>query len=211
MLYSMSSSTGMPVGQQLCACDTKTPTLLSSHQPCAGISVVDKYTIMVDDSNHNGTHAWTNTTTRMTHGHAEAQRLFRELGKELGYKTARRFTSATPTDGVWMRPIGFGPMKEIPIAAIEVAVSEGRKSWRGSIATLELVSPAIGILLLQDEEITRRLLRTGVRESSVMVQIARTLELISEDASRSRQRIEVMVMGQLRYQHRVYAERRLSA
>jgi hypothetical protein len=92
------------------------------------------------------------------------------------------------------------------VVALEVAASETPKVWRGSIAVLEEVSLALGILLLQDEQMRRRLVREGVKPEIVDGLIADTLTTMRTTALRARQRIQVMTMAELRYQHRVYEE-----
>jgi len=89
----------------------------------------------------------------MRSGHHEAQVLFERLGQQLGYRARRSWTRQYPTDGVWLLDASHVGFDELPVAALEVVVSETGKALRGSISTLEMVSPALGILLVQDQEI----------------------------------------------------------
>ncbi len=137
----------------------------------------------------------------MSSGHAVAQRLFLEIGARRGYMTQQSYSSDAPTDGIWLTKGGFASVDRIPVAAIEVVASESLKTWRGSIATLEEVSPSIGILLLQDEEIFRRLVRKGMEADEAKRSLERTKIMMQQAAARSRQRIIVMTMPELRCQH----------
>jgi hypothetical protein len=138
----------------------------------------------------------------MRYGHKEAQRLFDELGNGLGYETRRSFSRAYPTDGVWLVRTGR-PYGELPFVALEVVVSEGAKSTRGSISTLELVSPALGVILIQEEEIRRGLIARGADSETVERKLAQQSERVHELAARSRQRLQIWNMEQLRRQHRL--------
>src|SRR5262245_12601619 len=97
----------------------------------------------------------------MRNSHRQAQEMFLELGRLQGFAVRRQFSIAYPTDGVWLTKAGHGEEAGLPIAAIEVVVSESPKTILGSIATLENVSPAIAIVLVHEDEISRRLLRLG--------------------------------------------------
>jgi hypothetical protein len=128
----------------------------------------------------------------MTSGHREAQALFEDLGRELGYTVKRSFSRRHPTDGIWM-PGGRGPRYcAIPVIAMEVIVSESRKTMRGSLVTLECVSPALGIFLVHEEEMRRRMIRRGVHPDTAVARIAAIREHALELAAGSRQRVEVV-------------------
>lgn len=97
----------------------------------------------------------------MRPGHSEAQVMFEKIGVALGHETRRSWSISAPTDGVWLTKTEIAELGELPIAAIEVIVSESPKSIRGSALTLAEVSPAVGILLIHEQEIRRGLLRAG--------------------------------------------------
>ncbi len=143
----------------------------------------------------------------MTNGHAVAQDSFLEIGRALGFIPRRTFSETAPTDGIWLLPMSIGRFRELPVAAIEVVASEGLKTWRGSIHTLEVVSPAVGYLLLQDEEVRRRLARSGKNDSEIEATLGRTLDQMREAVAQTRQRIEVLQMENLRYLHRLYVKK----
>ncbi len=135
----------------------------------------------------------------MRPGHREAQEMFEQLGKALGYQTRRSWTRSHPTDGVWLNPghdtLGFG---YLPVVAIEVLVSEGAKTSRGSLATLTAVSPAVGVLLVHEEEIRRGMLRKGTSSEAADAVIgARRADLL-DAANRTSQRIAIWTFSQLR-------------
>jgi hypothetical protein len=125
--------------------------------------------------------------------------MFEQLGKAMGYQTRRSWTRSHPTDGVWLNPghdtLGLG---HLPVVAIEVLVTEGAKSSRGSLATLTAVSPSVGILLVHEEEISRGMLRKGISREAVDAEIeARRADLL-DAANRTPQRIVVWAFSQLR-------------
>src|SRR6266508_597833 len=95
----------------------------------------------------------------MRSGHNEAQAMFQQLERRLGYRCRRTWTQAHPTDGVWLLYTFHLGHDVLPVAALEVAVTETGKPLRGSTATLDIVSPALGILRIQDQEIRRGLIR----------------------------------------------------
>lgn len=115
----------------------------------------------------------------------------------MGYETRLTFTREWPTDGVWLQGGEFGPLRGQPIVAVEVVVSESKKVRSGSVATLEYVSPLLGVILVQDEEIRRRLSRTKSPER-VEAELRRLVETMQAATAGSRQRIEVWTMSMLR-------------
>ena len=136
-------------------------------------------------------------------GHNEAQVLFRRMGEHLGYKARRSWTREHPTDGVWVLASAHFGYDEVPIAALEVVVTESGKSLRGSIATLEAVSPAVAVLLVQDREIRRGLIRAGASQEQVTRYLGHLMRSAVSDASRSRQRIAVWTFDQMECRARV--------
>jgi hypothetical protein len=133
----------------------------------------------------------------MTSGHREGQALFEALGRRYGYEVRRSYSRNLPTDGVWYTSSQFGALPPVPVAAIEVIVSESRKSVRGSVVTLEIVSPALGVLLIHEEEMRRRLIRRGATSEDVISRVAATRAHACEFAANARQRIEVWSFADL--------------
>jgi hypothetical protein len=133
----------------------------------------------------------------MTQGHKEGQALFEALGRQLGFDVARSFTRTLPTDGVWYAEKAAGRFGQVPLVAIEVLVSESRKTIRGSLMTLELVSPALGILLVHEEEIRRRLIRAGFNSDEADARVLRSRDHAEHLASASRQRVEAWSFADL--------------
>jgi hypothetical protein len=139
----------------------------------------------------------------MRGGHKEAQELFLRLGQRLGYRSKRTWSREHPTDGVWLLDAPHLGHADLPIVALEVAVTEGAKALRGSIATLEAVSPALGVLLIQEREIRRGLIRSGVAPEVATTHLNGLLRLAAADLSRSRQRIELWTFEQLQRRARL--------
>lgn len=133
----------------------------------------------------------------MRPGHAEAQRMFLEIGVAQGFTVRTTYSRSSPTDGVWFAPTSLGGHEELPVAALEVAVSEAGKVLAGSIAALEAVSPALGVLVIQTDEIARGLVRGGRPPEAAAADVAAKLRRAHELADRSRQRIVVWTFEQL--------------
>ena len=145
----------------------------------------------------------------MRTGHKQAQDMFLELGNHHGFQTRRTFTPVFPTDGIWIGRNGvFG---ELTAAAIEVVVSESPKSIRGSVTTLEIVSPSVGVILLHDDEIRRGLMRNGADETELRRCLTNMCNHIEQIVQRSRQRFEIWTYGQLVRHHSLAHRVRLKA
>jgi hypothetical protein len=140
-------------------------------------------------------------------GHISAQSMLRDIIEGRGLRFAKTFSPTLPTDGVGFAPIGLGPFADVPMVAAEVVASESPKGWRGSLHTLERVSPALAVLVFQDEEYRRRLGRRGWDVDVIERSIANTLATMNEEVAASRQRVIILTMDQLRYQHRVHTAR----
>ena len=84
-------------------------------------------------------------------------------------------------------------------------MSEGKKAMRGSIATLEAVSPAWGIVILNEEEIRRGLIRNQYDLDVIDRIIQQKVQQLNEFISTSKQRIDVWRFGQLRRRHQLAA------
>ncbi len=138
----------------------------------------------------------------MRTGHKDAQFLFEQLGRSAGYGYRRTWTRALPTDGVWLFDESLSLGAELPIAAIEVVVSEGPKTMKGSLDILAEVSPAIGILCVNEVEIRRGLVRRGVPHDNIIDRIARLMMIAHERVARSQQRLAVWTYAQLEQRYR---------
>ncbi len=141
----------------------------------------------------------------MTNGHRKAQALFEELGRGLNYVPAASFSKKWPTDGVWWGRGVDCARDRLPVAALEVVVSEASKAMKGSVLTLEKVSPALGILLVHEEEIRRRMLRGGMQPHAADARVDAIRADASALAADSRQRIEVWSYHRLVRRHREIA------
>jgi hypothetical protein len=134
----------------------------------------------------------------MTQAHRDAQTIFRELGAALGYTPTASFSPTLPTDGVWTVAAPLPNSAPLPVVAVEVVVSESRKTVRGSILTLEMVSPALGVLLIHEDELRRRHIRAGGTSAEADRRVESVRSHALEFASTSRRRIEVWSFAVLR-------------
>lgn len=129
--------------------------------------------------------------------------MFEGMGRALGYTVRRSWTRELPTDGVWLLP-GVGVLlPQAPAVALEVAVTEGPKALKGSLDTLAEVSPALGILVINDTEIRRGQLREGIEVNVIEERLAAKVTTVRDRISRMQQRIEVWSYGQLRLKYRL--------
>lgn len=135
----------------------------------------------------------------MTRGHRDAQTTFCDLGRARGFTPKLTFSPTLPTDGVWLAESVAGTV--MPVVAIEVLVSESRKTIRGSVLTLELVSPALGIVLVHEEELRRRHIRSGGSGAEADRRVQMVRQQAEQLAAASRQRLEVWSFQQLRLAH----------
>lgn len=135
----------------------------------------------------------------MREAHRITQEMLLAIGRASGHEARRSFTTSLPADAVWLRwdPIG----QELPIAAFEVAVSEGPKALRGSITTLEQISPALGVLVLHDSELRRSLARKGFDATTIASRIEGRRRIAQEAASTSRQRIEIWTDAKVQHHY----------
>jgi hypothetical protein len=124
--------------------------------------------------------------------------MFRDLGTALGYAVRTSYSQSYPTDGVWLARRPLRKIDELPLAAIEIAVSESRKTLRGSILTLEVVSPALGIVLIHEDELRRRHIRLGGTADDATRRVEDICALATTLVATSRQRIEVWSFAALR-------------
>jgi len=133
-------------------------------------------------------------------GHREAQGMFIDIGRAMGHEVRRTFSGSQPGDGVWIdeRP---GILQGLPLAAIEVLVSESPKAICGSIHRLETISPVLGIILVHEDEIRRRLTRLGFNSTRIGSAIAHDISLVDSCLATSKQRIQRWSFAQLRWVH----------
>lgn len=124
-------------------------------------------------------------------GHKEAQEKFFLIGQNLGYSTKLNYSSDLPSDGIWFTDHPLNLMDDLPILAIEVIVSESPKVIRGSIRTLENISPALAILLIHENEMINRTIKNGGNIIQARKSIERVKKLIKQETSKSQQRFEL--------------------
>jgi hypothetical protein len=82
---------------------------------------------------------------------------------------------------------------------VEVVVSESSKAIGGSVHRLEIVSPVLGILVVHEEEIRRRLTRAGASDAHIAAAIARDALTIDEHIHHSKQRLQRWTFAQLHW------------
>jgi hypothetical protein len=109
------------------------------------------------------------------------------------------FSPHWPADGVWLRPedpcVG---LPEFPVAAVEIVVSALGKTLVGSVSTLELIAPALAVVMVADDEVLRSAVRSGMREADVAALLTAVHSRLDGLISRSRQRFEIWTTEQLR-------------
>ncbi len=135
----------------------------------------------------------------MRDAHRITQEMLLVIGRASGHEARRTYAKDLPADAVWLRwdPIGH----DLPLVAFEVAVSEGPKALRGSITTLEQISPALGVLVLHDSELRRTLARKGLDPATIANRIEGRRRIAQEAASTSRQRIEIWTDAKVQHRY----------
>ena len=96
-------------------------------------------------------------------------------------------------------------LPELPVLAAEVVVTEGLKARRGSVATLETISPALGVLVFSEEFVARRAFLSGAGEAEAVAGVERFRGNLLDLAAGSRQRIHVWSARQLKQFRRLGA------
>ena len=134
-------------------------------------------------------------------GHRRAQDMFLEIGTRHGFDVRRSFAVAFPGDGVWVLPRAHGQFAGLPVVALEVVVSETPKTVLGSIATLERIGPSLGVLLIHEVEIGRRLVAGGATRDEVEAYMGRTAARVDAHLASARHRIERWSFAKLAYLH----------
>jgi hypothetical protein len=129
--------------------------------------------------------------------------MFDAIGRARGLRTKRSWSQTAPSDGVWLPARAVPGVPEIPLVAIEVSCTEGPKALRGSVTILEEISPALGILLLHEDQIRRGIRAGGGTEAEADRRIADLLQIARNAAMTSRQRIEIWKFAQLSREFRL--------
>ena len=80
-----------------------------------------------------------------------------EIGDALGYETRRSFKKSAAGDTVWLdrrgSRIGTEPL---PVVAFKLLTFETAKEIREAIATLQAISPSLGVLVVIEEAYAER-------------------------------------------------------
>lgn len=129
--------------------------------------------------------------------------MFLAMGQALGFKTRPTWSRELPTDGVWLVSTDELLLPELPAVALEVAVSEGPKAIKGSIDTLAEVSPALGILVINDAEIRRGAIRKGVDPQTIERRIRSRFDAAHDRARRHQHRLAVWGYDELAQRYRL--------
>jgi len=80
-----------------------------------------------------------------------------EIGDALGYETRRTFVKSAAGDAVWLdRRGGRIGTDSLPVVAFKLLTFETAKEIRESIATLQAISPAMGVLVVINEAYAER-------------------------------------------------------
>jgi hypothetical protein len=80
-----------------------------------------------------------------------------EIGDALGYETRRTYRKSVPGDAVWLdRRGGRIGAESLPVVAFKLLTFETAKEIREAIATLQAISPALGVLVVIEEAYAER-------------------------------------------------------
>ncbi len=80
-----------------------------------------------------------------------------EIGDALGYETRRSYKKSAAGDTVWLDRRGerIG-VESLPVVAFKLLTFETAKEIREAIATLQAISPALGVLVVIEEAYAER-------------------------------------------------------
>ena len=80
-----------------------------------------------------------------------------EIGDALGYETRRSFKKSAAGDAVWLDHRGgrIGT-DSLPVVAFKILTFETAKEIREAIATLQAISPSLGVLVVVEEAYAER-------------------------------------------------------
>ncbi|MFH1006199.1 MAG: hypothetical protein V1800_01690 [Candidatus Latescibacterota bacterium] len=88
--------------------------------------------------------------------HREIQRKLLAIGEALGYRSRRSFKKHAMGDAVWLDGRSKRYAQEmVPVAAFEILSFETKKEMVDCIMTLQSISPALGVLVVLEEEYAR--------------------------------------------------------
>jgi hypothetical protein len=81
-----------------------------------------------------------------------------EVGDALGYETRRSYKKSAAGDAVWLdrRGVRMGGDEALPVVAFKLLTFETAKEIREAIATLQAISPALGVLVVIEEAYAER-------------------------------------------------------
>jgi len=89
--------------------------------------------------------------------HREIQRKLLAIGEALGYRSRRSFKKHAMGDAVWLDGRSKRYTGEmLPVAAFEILSFETKKEILDCIMTLQSISPALGVLVVLEEEYAQR-------------------------------------------------------
>ena len=138
----------------------------------------------------------------MKPAHQETQKMFEEIGRSRGLRTRRSWSTSAPSDGVWLASAVPG-VTDLPLVAVEVSCTEGPKALRGSVAVLEEISPALGVLVLHEDQVRRGALADGRSSEEADRKVERLQGIAAQSVLTSRQRLEVWSFEQLQREYRL--------
>jgi len=80
-----------------------------------------------------------------------------EIGDALGYETRRSYRKSAAGDAVWLdRRGGRFAADSLPVVAFKLLTFETAKEIREAIATLQAISPALGVVVVIEEAYAER-------------------------------------------------------
>jgi hypothetical protein len=87
----------------------------------------------------------------------EYQNKLVEIGEALGYASRRSYRKNAMGDAVWLeRTSAKYARSMLPVAAFKVLCFETGKEIQEALMTLQVISPALGVLVVVEEEYARR-------------------------------------------------------
>lgn len=130
------------------------------------------------------------------------------IGSAKGYITVRNFSPSHFGDGSWVlpHPLSLLATNVFPHLSYEVIVSESfsLKSIRGSIRTLEEISPMLALLIVHEKEIEESLAEKGCSVTHIYSKIEQIYRMIRQEIATCSQRFEIMSEEDIEYFYQLY-------
>lgn len=146
----------------------------------------------------------------MSPKHQEYQTKLLQIGEALGYESRRSFRKSAMGDAVWLERMSAKYARTLlPVAAFKVLSFETGKEIREALMTLQVISPALGVLVVVEEDYARRAQELKKYDAETYPQHIRRLAERIKRGVELTFRVEVWGQKDVDRLHREYVEEML--